>query len=127
MPEMFVEVGPELAELRDLRHGEHATVITLRAAIEARVLVTERITPLRVQGRVSHLVGLPYHWGRKGYATGDSANDLLGLSLDPNVHIGEYKAATCDIRPGRRPRGPALEELMASYRSAEEDGGDGRL
>jgi formate dehydrogenase major subunit len=24
--------------------------------------------------------------------------------LDPNVDIGEYKAATCDVRPGRRPR-----------------------
>ena len=30
------------------------------------------------------------------------------LSLDPNVHIQEVKALACDIRPGRRPRGPAL-------------------
>jgi formate dehydrogenase major subunit len=115
MPEMFVEVGPELAELRGLRHGEFATVVTMRAAIEARVLVTERMTPLRIHDRLTYLVGLPYHWGRKGYAAGDSANDLLGLSLDPNVHIGEYKAATCDIRPGRRPRGPALDALIADY------------
>jgi formate dehydrogenase major subunit len=115
MPEMFVEVGPELAELRGLVHGEFATVITMRAAIEARVLVTPRLRPLRVQDRTTHLVGLPYHWGRKGYAAGDSANDLLALSLDPNVQIGEYKAATCDIRPGRRPRGPALDALVADY------------
>jgi formate dehydrogenase major subunit len=115
MPEMFVEVGPELAELRGLRHGEFATVITTRSAIEARVLVTERMTPLRIHDRLTYLVGLPYHWGRKGYATGDSANDLLGLSLDPNVHIGEYKASTCDIRAGRRPRGPALDALVADY------------
>jgi formate dehydrogenase major subunit len=131
MPDMFVEVGPELAELRGLRHGDYATVITARAAIEGRVLVTERITPLRIQNRVSHLVGLPYHWGRKGYATGDSANDLLGLALDPNVHIGEYKAATCDIRPGRRPRGAALGELLAGYReriaTAEPEAGHGRV
>jgi formate dehydrogenase major subunit len=115
MPEMFVEVGPELAELRGLVHGEFATVVTMRAAIEARVLVTPRLRPLRVQDRTTHLVGLPYHWGRKGYAAGDSANDLLALSLDPNVQIGEYKAATCDIRPGRRPRGPALDALVADY------------
>jgi formate dehydrogenase major subunit len=115
MPEMFVEVGPELAELRGLVHGEFATVVTMRAAIEARVLVTERLRPLRVQDRITHLVGLPYHWGRKGYAAGDSANDLLALALDPNVQIGEYKAATCDIRPGRRPRGPALDALVAEY------------
>jgi len=48
--------------------------------------------------------------------TGDSANDLLGLALDPNVHIGEYKVATCDIRPGRRPRGEALVEFVEGYR-----------
>jgi len=30
------------------------------------------------------------------------ANDLLSIVLDPNVHIQECKAATCDIRSGRR-------------------------
>ena len=33
---------------------------------------------------------------------GDAANDMLGIVMDPNVHIQESKAATCDIRPGRR-------------------------
>jgi formate dehydrogenase major subunit len=32
--------------------------------------------------------------------------------LDPNVHIQEVKAATCDVRPGRRPRGPALRRFV---------------
>ena len=36
---------------------------------------------------------------------GGSANDLFPIVLDPNVHIQEVKAATCDIRPGRAPRG----------------------
>ena len=54
-----------------------------------------------------HQVGLPYHWGSAaGLVTGDSANDLFGITLDPNVHIQETKVATCDIRPGRRPHGP---------------------
>jgi formate dehydrogenase major subunit len=38
--------------------------------------------------------------------------------LDPNVHIQESKAATCDIRPGRRPRGPALLDLVERHRPA---------
>ena len=63
-----------------------------------------------------HQVGLPYHWGTSGLATGDSANDLLALVLDPNVHISEFKAATCDVRPGRRPRGRALLALVDEYR-----------
>ena len=36
--------------------------------------------------------------------------------VDPNVFIQESKVATCDIRPGRRPRGPALTDLVMRYR-----------
>jgi formate dehydrogenase major subunit len=115
-PEFFCEVSPELARERGLENAGWATIISPRAAIEARVLVTERVRPLVVQGRVVHTVGLPYHWGAMGLSTGDSANDLFHLGLDPNVHIQEVKAATCDIRPGRRPRGPGLLELVDEYR-----------
>jgi formate dehydrogenase major subunit len=116
MPEMFCEVSPELATKVGLENGGWATIVTMRSAIEARVLVTDRLAPLKVQGRTTYLVGMPYHWGSKGVVKGDSANDLLGLVLDPNVHIGEYKVATCDIRPGRRPRGPALTDFVEDYR-----------
>lgn len=105
-PEMFCEVSPELAEEVGLVNGGWATIATDRAEIEARVLVTDRIRPLEVQGRTIQQVGLPYHWGFRGESTGDSANDLFPIVLDPNVHIQEVKAATCDIRPGRRTRGP---------------------
>ncbi len=115
-PEFFCEVSPELAAERGLENAGWATIVTARAAIEARVLVTDRIKPLTIQGRVTHTVGLPYHWGVMGLAPGDSANDLFHLGLDPNVHIQEVKAATCDIRPGRRPRGPALLALVEDYR-----------
>jgi formate dehydrogenase major subunit len=114
-PEFFCEVSPELAQERGLEHLGWATVITARTAIEARVMVTERMRPLRVQGRVVHQIGLPYHWGSQGLSTGDSANDLTGVALDPNVHIQESKAATCDIRPGRRPRGPDLRRLVDEH------------
>ena len=101
-PELFCEVSPALAAERGLTHGDWATIRTARAAVEARVLVTDRVPPLRVRGRTVHQVGVPWHWGWKGLSTGDAANDLFGLALDPNVHIQEVKAATCDIRPGRR-------------------------
>jgi len=114
-PEFFCEVSPQLAAERGLEHLGWATIISARAAIEARVLVTERMRPLTVQGRTLHQVGLPYHWGSNGYSSGDSANDLVALSLDPNVHIQEAKAFACDIRPGRRPRGPARLELVRQY------------
>jgi formate dehydrogenase major subunit len=119
-PEMFCEVSRELAAERGLEHGGWATIVTARTAIEARVLVTERIKPLQVQGRVLHQVGLPFHWGSRGLVTGGSANDLFPLALDPNVHIQETKAASCDIRPGRRPRGAALRELVEGYPRIDE-------
>ena len=115
-PEFFVEVSPELARERGLEAGGWATVVTARQAVEARVLVTERIAPLEIQGRKMHLVGVPYHWGSVGIVTGDSGNELLPLVLDSNVHINEYKAATCDIQAGRRPRGRARLEFVETYR-----------
>src|SRR6266566_3086784 len=119
-PAFFCEVSPELADERKLEHGGWATIVTARTAIEARVLVTERMKPLAVDGRTVHHVGVPYHWGTRGLTTGDSGNDLFPVALDPNVHIQEVKAATCDIRPGRRPRGRALRELVESYPSTHE-------
>ena len=100
-PEFFCEVSPELAAERGLEHGGWATIVSASTAVEARVLVTERMRPLTIQGRTMHQVGVPYHWGSKGLVTGDSANDLFPIVLDPNVHIQEVKAASCDIRPGR--------------------------
>ena len=41
-----------------------------------------------------------HRWGANGYSGGDSANELAQMSLDPNVHIQDVKAFTCDIRPG---------------------------
>jgi formate dehydrogenase major subunit len=114
-PEFFCEVSPELAAERGLEHFGWATIVTARNVVEARVLVTERMTPLTVQGRRLHQVGLPYHWGPNGFSKGDSANDLVEVSLDPNSHIQETKAFACDIRAGRRPTGPGRPALVREY------------
>ena len=114
-PELFCEVSPELATLRGLENGGWATIVTSRSAIEARVLVTPRLVPLRIRGTLVHQVGVPFHWGRRGRSIGDSANDLVGLALDPNVHIQNTKAFTCDVLPGRRPRGDDLRRLVERH------------
>ncbi len=109
-------MSPQLAEESGLRHKEWAHVVTSRAAVDARVFVTERMRPLRIEDRVVHQVWMPYHWGGSGLIDGDVVNDLLGVVADPNVFIQESKVATCDIQPGRRPRGPALLQYVAMYR-----------
>jgi formate dehydrogenase major subunit len=114
-PEMFCEVSPALAAERRLEHGGWATIVTARNAIEARVLVTSRMVPLTVNGQTVHQIALPFHWGHNGYTTGDSANDLTSIALEPNVHIQEVKALTADIQPGRRPTGPGRADLVKVY------------
>ncbi len=101
-PEMFAEIDPVLAAERGIEDGGWLVVFTERGEIEARARVTERIRPLRVRGRTIHQVALPWHWGYGGANTGDSANDILHLSGDPNTNIESTKALTCDVRPGRR-------------------------
>jgi formate dehydrogenase major subunit len=115
-PALIVEVSPELAAERGLHHLDWAHVITSRTAVDARVFVTDRMAPLRLDGRTVHQVWMPYHWGPAGLTTGDVVNDLLGVVAEPNVFIQESKVATCDVRPGRRPRGPALLDYIADYR-----------
>jgi formate dehydrogenase major subunit len=107
-PEMFCEVSSQLAEERGLTNGGWATISTARAEIEARVLVTDRIPPLRVRGRTIHQIGLPYHWGSRGLARGDAANELISFVADPNVSIQESKALTGNIVPGRQSKGRRL-------------------
>jgi formate dehydrogenase major subunit len=100
-PEMFVELSPELAAERVIRHGGWMIVETPRGEIEARAMVTRRIRPLTVGGRAIHQIGLPIHWGYAGETVGAIANDLTALITEPNVSMHEAKAFTCNVRPGR--------------------------
>ena len=109
-PEMFAEVDPVLARARGIQDGGWLTIETERAEIEARAHVTERMRPLRIDGRLVHQVGLPWHWGYSPPHSGDSTNDLTAITGDPNVSIQESKAFTCQVRAGRR-RGPSTARL----------------
>ena len=100
-PELFLELSPELARERGIRHRDWLTIVSARGAIEARAMVTRRLRPFRIEGRTVHQVGLPFHWGYQGVATGAIANDLTHLVLEPNVGIYEVKAIMVDVRPSR--------------------------
>jgi formate dehydrogenase major subunit len=112
-PEMFAEIDPVLARDRGIAVGGWLTISTSRGEIEARARVTERMRPLRVEGRLVHQVAMPWHWGFSGPVTGDSLNDLGALSGDPNTSIQESKAFSCEVRAGRRER-PTTTRLAAA-------------
>jgi formate dehydrogenase major subunit len=103
-PALFCEVSLELAEALGLESGSWVTITSPRGTIEARALPTSRIQPIRADGRMVHQVALPYQFGHRGLVTGDTVNDLLAISEEPNVRIMETKALVCNLTPGRRPR-----------------------
>src|SRR6185437_6929260 len=95
-------IDPVLAAQHGIEDGGWMVIASPRGEIEARAKVSERIRPLRVDGRQLHQVALPWHWGVGGPDPGDATNDLITLSGDPNVSIQESKAFVCNVRAGRR-------------------------
>ena len=100
-PGMFFEISPELAAEKGIVHGEWMVVWNVRAALEAKAMVTHRIRPLHVNGKTLHQIGMPFHWGWSGEVVGAGANDLTSISADPNVSMHEAKAFSCNVRAGR--------------------------
>jgi formate dehydrogenase major subunit len=74
---------------------------------------------LQLNGKTLHQVALPYHYGTAGLVRGAAANDLLTISGEPNVTIMEAKACTCNIVPGRLPRGHAFAEFLRKHASPD--------
>jgi formate dehydrogenase major subunit len=100
-PEMFAELSDELAAERGIVHGGWMTIRTARGRIEARAMVTRRLRPFIIEGRVVHQIGLPFHWAFAGEIVGSNANDLTALLADPNVSMHDCKAFACQVEAGR--------------------------
>jgi formate dehydrogenase major subunit len=96
-PELFVELSPELAGEKGIRNLDWVRISTPRAQVRAKALVTRRLRPFTIDGKVVHQVGMPWHWGYEGVVTGDVVNELTALVGDPNVTIHEGKAFVCSV------------------------------
>jgi formate dehydrogenase major subunit len=96
-PELFIEISPELAKEKGITNLDMVRVSTPRAQVQARALVTGRLRPFMINGQRVHQVGMPWHWGYKGVATGDIVNSLSSLVMDPNVSMHEGKAFVCNV------------------------------
>jgi formate dehydrogenase major subunit len=96
-PELFIELSPELAAEKGIKNLDWVRISTPRARIRAKALVTRRLRPFTIDGKVVHQVGMPWHWGYEGVVTGDVVNELSALVGDPNVTIHEGKAFVCNV------------------------------
>lgn len=99
-PELWVELSPELAEEKGIKNLDWVKINTPRSVIRAKAMVTRRLQPLMVEGKPTHQVAMPWHWGYMGLSTGDITNDLTSMCGDPNVSIHEGKTLVCNIEKG---------------------------
>jgi formate dehydrogenase major subunit len=100
-PELFCEISPVLAADKGVSNADWVTVSTSRGKIHCKALVSDRIPVYDFDGKKIHTIGLPYHWGPNGLVKGDVVNDLMPVSLEPNVAIHEAKAFTANLEAGR--------------------------
>jgi len=100
-PEGFCEIPPELARELGIETLDWVVISTARGEIETRAMITERLRPFALDGRTIYQIGMPWHYGWSGYATGDIANALTAVVGEPNTSIHENKSLTCNLRKGR--------------------------
>jgi formate dehydrogenase major subunit len=94
---LFIELSPELATEKQIQNLDWVRIRTPRGEIRAKALVTRRLRPFRIAGKLVHHVGMPWHWGWQGVSTGAVVNELTALVGDPNVTIHEGKAFVCNV------------------------------
>ncbi len=99
MPDFFVEVPEGLAAEKEIPNGSRVRVWSKRGEVEGIAIVTKRIRPLRVNGRVTWTVGIPVHWGFVGLTQGSMANLLTPFIGDANTGCPEFKAFLVNIAP----------------------------
>ena len=98
VPEPFVEIPVELAEERGIKGGDHVKVSSVRAEYVAKAMVTRRIKPMQIDGKLTYQIGVPIHWGYRGITEDEGktaknpANYLSPTTIDPNAHTPEFKA-----------------------------------
>ena len=96
-PELFVEIGRDLARERGIANLDFVKISSPRHTVRAKALVTNRIGSMKLGGKQVHHVGMPWHWGWQGLALGDVVNNPTSWVGDPNVSIHEGKAFVCNL------------------------------
>lgn len=99
-PESIVEMSEQLAKEKGIAAGQMVRIWSKRGEVKAKAVVTKRLTPLQVDGKTVHTIGLPLHFGFIGETKKASPiNSLTPPVGDPNSHTPEFKAFLVNIEP----------------------------
>jgi len=99
-PEFFVELSEELAKEKGIKLGQMVRVWSNRGEVKGKAVVTKRMTPLKVDGKTVHTVGLPLNFGFIGETKKASPiNSLTPAVGDANAQTPEFKAFLVNIEP----------------------------
>ena len=97
-PEQFVEIGEKLAAAKGIAQGDRIKVRSKRGVLIAKAVVTKRLRPLMIDGKETHTIGIPNHWGFKGLTkNGYIMNVLTPVVGDANTQTPEFKAFLVDV------------------------------
>jgi formate dehydrogenase major subunit len=97
-PEEFVEIGETLAKEKGIEQAGWVRVSCKRGAMVCKAYVTKRIKPMTVDGKPTHVIGVPLHWGFTGQARkGYGANTLTPSVGDANTQTPEFKAFLVNV------------------------------
>ena len=111
-PSLFVEMSFALAKEKGIKSGDQIYIKSARGQAEAIAMVTDRIKPFTIDGKLVHQVALPWHFGWATSATrpysvkdkkpefftyGNAANRLTATIGDANTMIPETKAFMVNI------------------------------
>jgi formate dehydrogenase major subunit len=103
-PEEFIEIGETLAAEKGIEQGGWVRLTSKRGFIVCKAYVTKRIRPLLVDGRPTHVIGVPIHWGFTGLARkGYGANTLTPSVGDANTETPEFKAFLVNVEKAGGP------------------------
>lgn len=103
-PEEFIEIGEVLAKEKGIDQGGWVRLTSKRGVVVCKAYVTKRIKPMQVNGKPTHVIGVPLHWGFTGQARkGYGANTLTPAVGDANTQTPEFKAFLVNIESTSAP------------------------
>ncbi|MEM4287690.1 MAG: molybdopterin-dependent oxidoreductase [Candidatus Caldarchaeum sp.] len=102
MPELFVEISPSLANKLGVKTGDKLKITSKRNVkdpVIAKALVTNRVSPLVINGKLREIIAMPWAYGFAGPHRQDRAltNKLTIDAMDEETGMPETKIALVKV------------------------------